>query len=298
MKRALLLLVVLFSGFLGYSQWEIGFGATFASPVDRFIDSKYQSAWGFFGNITTRNLIPASHIHQFKLGFYFDGMQAGIDDHDIELADPVGAEGKLELTNGHNGQSFIGRYVFQWSPNMSLFTDAIVGHRKFYSNITTGLREYDENYADDISREHTWHTLRYGVGFGTRYNIGRSFGLELRAAYTRGNEATYFDLNATERDGNDVLFVNEQWDHTDLFLLTVGLNFKLFRANSTTSTRPSTPTRAAPANPNPSNYYYYNPRPRPRRSSSTPAPAREKKKVTPKGEVKEKPKKEEEKINW
>lgn len=215
-------------------------------------------------------------------------MWSGTEKFDVELADPITEQGQSTFSNNSVGNHFITRYGYKVNPKITVFTDGIIGHRKFYSQTTTGVKGYSEEYEDAIDRVHTSRTLRYGVGLGTRFNLGNSFGIEVRADYTRGNEASYFDLDNIEETTTSIEYTSETWKHSDLFVYGIALNWKLFRIessgydNSNNSYTPSpTPT-------------YRSNRTRTRTSS----PSRPKRTVTPKKEIKKKEEKKDVPITW
>ena len=153
-----------------------------------------------------------------------------------------------------------------------------------------------DEYEDDIQTIHKHRTFRYGVGIGSRIGLGRSFGLEIRADYTRGNQATYFDLDQTVETSTSIEYESQSWPHTDLFVYGIALNWKLFRPTPSNNdySSPSNGTYSSPSN----RTYDYND------SRTTTSPSRttttrttkQKKKVTTTNDIKKKEK--EKKITW
>ncbi|MFT7591769.1 MAG: hypothetical protein ACI9UJ_001698, partial [bacterium] len=188
------------------------------------------------------------------------------------------------------GNHFITRFGYKVNPKITVFTDGIIGHRKFYSETSTGVKGYSEEYEDAVERIHTSRTFRYGVGLGTRFNLGKSFGIEVRADYTRGNEASYFDLDKIEETTTSIEYTSETWKHSDLFVWGIALNWKLHRNHSTGYNGSSTP-----------NTNTYTPTPTYRTSSPrtrTSSPSKPKKTVTPKKDIKKKEEKKDVPITW
>lgn len=230
------------------AQWQFGFGLNGMGPVDRFTGSVYQPGMGVFTTLTSSSLLPKGSLNQIRLGIYLDYLNAGNKSFDVTLNDPPAAEGTTRLGNYSTAQHFFLRYGFDASDRITVFTDLITGHRKFYSQSVTGLKVHDEAYEDDYERIYTSNTLRYGVGFGMRYGFRKSFGVEVRADYTRGNRATYFDLNSIEETSTSITYKSETWAHSDLFVGSIAVNWKLFRSSYNT----------APANSPQRNDYYDN----------------------------------------
>ena len=217
------------------AQWELGFGAIGNVPVERFKDSDYKPGIGMFTNVTTGSMLGKVSPWKLQVGMYLDYQYAGQKKFDIELSDPVGGEGETRLSNSSTGQHLLLRYGYSFNNRWTCFTDLIVGHRKFYSEIQTGLKQEDPEYEDDVQRIHSWNTYRHGIGFGIRYGVGKSFGIEMRADYTRGNQATYFQLDKVEESNSSITYENQTWPHTDLFVGTLSLNWKLYRPKATTT---------------------------------------------------------------
>ncbi|MBO6515519.1 MAG: hypothetical protein JJ975_03120 [Bacteroidia bacterium] len=291
MKRTLLLLTFSLCGIASsLAQWQFGFGAVGLGPVDRFDSSVYKPGSGMFFNLTTKSFLPQNQPFELRFGAYFDRLNAGKETFDVALADPINEEGEVAFKNYNVGQHFITRFGYKANDRVTFFTDAIVGHRKFVSQTVTGVKGSSEEYEDDVQKVHTHRTFRYGVGAGMRIGLKPAFGFEIRADYTRGNQATYFDMNSIEETATSFEYESETWPHTDLFVLGVALNWKLFKVEQDHSSI----ERTAPNN-------YYSPSPTYRRppSRTNSTPRREKKKVTPTKDIRKKEeKKEEEKINW
>lgn len=283
------LLCFLFSP--AHAQWELGFGGVGLGPVDRFEGSVYKPGAGLFFNLTTQSFLPEGQPWELRTGIYIDRLKAGKKAFDVMLSDPINEEGETRFENFNIGHHMIVRLGYKASPTITLFTDGIVGHRHFFSETTTGIKGYSEEYEDDVKRVHSYRTFRYGVGFGTRIAAGRSFGIEVRADYTRGNNATYFDMNSIEETSTSFEYEDQSWDHTDLFVYGVALNWKLFRPQVNNDVPPSSTNSPT----------YYSPTPSyssPRRTSPTPRGSKPKKTVTPGKDIKKKEEKKEEKINW
>lgn len=287
-----ILFILLFSSLTlqSYGQWQLGFGGVGLGPFDRFDSSAYKPGSGVFTSLMTSSVLPKSQKFELRFGVYFDYLNSGKKSFDIELADPITEEGEVVFKNYSAGHHFLTRFGYQVSPKVTVFTDGIIGHRKFVSQTTTGVKGYSEEYEDDIQKYFIDRTFRYGVGVGTRFNFGKSFGMEVRADYTRGNNATYFDLDKTVETDLSIEYETETWPHTDLFVYGISLNWKLFRIE-TSSTGSSSTT--------PSSTNTYNSPSRTsttRTRTSTTKTSTKKKTVTPSKDIK---KKEEKKvITW
>ena len=286
--RVLTLLLLSAITFSANAQWQFGFGGVGLGPVDRFDSSVYKSGTGIFMDLLTSNILPDHQKFELRFGVYFDYLNAGKKKFDIDLADPINEEGEVIFRNYSAGHHFLTRFGYQVNPKVTIFTDGIIGHRKFVSQTSTGVKGYSEEYEDDIKKYFIDRTLRYGVGLGTRFNLGKSFGLEVRADYTRGNDATYFDLDQTVETDLSIEYESETWPHTDLFVLGFAVNWKLFRIETTSTGSSST----SPSN----NTYNSTPRRTTRTRTSTTRTSTKKKTVTPSKDIK---KKEEKKvITW
>lgn len=291
MKRVILLflLVTSMSSSL-LAQWEFGFGAIGLAPVDRFDSSVYKPGAGVFLNLTTKSFLDANQPWQLRFGFYMDYLNAGKEKFDVMLADPINEEGEIEFKNFNVGHHLFTRFGYQVNNRVTIFTDGIIGHRRFTSQTTTGVKGYSEEYEDDIEKIHSYRTFRYGVGFGTRIALKPALGLEFRADYTRGDNATYFDMNSIKETSTSFEYDEESWPHTDLFIFGVAVNWKLFKIETTESTSSKTNTNS------------YTPAPTYQRSSprtNTRTKTKKKKTVTPTKDIKKKEeKKKEEEIRW
>lgn len=281
--KVLLASLLILSGLSVSAQWQFGFGGMGLGPVDRFDSSVYKPGAGFFMNITSQSVLPKASPYEIRFGIYLDHMWSGSKNFDVDLADPITEQGQTTFQNSSVGNHFITRFGYKASPKITLFTDGIIGHRKFYSQTTTGVKGGSEEYEDDINRVFTSRTFRYGIGVGTRSNLGKSFGIELRADYTRGNEASYFDLDEIKETTTSFEYADETWAHSDLFVYGIALNWKLFRIQSSGSYNGS---NDAPNNYTPSPTYR---RTYPRRRTTT-RTTKPKKKVTPKKDIKKKEK--------
>jgi len=284
MKTRVLLPIFIILCSLGASaQWQIGFGGVGLGPVDRFDSSVYKPGAGIFMNVTTQSILPKASPYELRFGLYLDHMTSGSKKFDVDLADPITEQGQTKFQNNSVGNHFITRFGYKASPKVTVFADGIIGHRKFYSETTTGVKGGSEEYEDAIDRVFTSRTFRYGVGIGTRFNLGRSFGLEIRADYTRGNEASYFDLDNIEETATSIEYADETWAHSDLFVYGIALNWKLFRIQSSGNDYSDSKTTPNSYTPTPS----YRTRTTRTRTST---PSKTKKKVTPKKDIKKKEK--------
>lgn len=285
-----LLLIVAFAllSQTSFAQWQIGVGGIGLGPVDRFDSSVYKPGGGIFMNVTSYSLLPKTSPYELRFGVYLDHMTSGSKRFDVDLADPITEQGQTRFNNNSVGNHFITRFGYKPNSRITLFSDAIIGHRKFYSQTVTGVKGGSEEYEDDINRVFTSRTFRYGIGVGTRFNIGKSFGIEVRADYTRGNQATYFDLDDIKETSTSIEYADETWPHTDLFVYGVALNWKLFRIQSSGYTPSS----------NTPNTYTPTPTYRTRTPTRTSSPSRPKKKVTPTKDVKKKEEKKDVPITW
>ncbi len=287
MKRITLLLLV----FLGlttsiFAQWEIGIGGLGVGPVDRFQGSLYKNGGGLFINLTTKSFLSDNQPWELRFGLYMDGVDAGRKSFDTKLSDPPDAEGEIEFANCQIGHHLITRLGYQVTPKITVFMDGIVGHRKFHSETLTGLKEYKEEYKTDVEKIFVARTFRYGVGMGSRIGLTKSFGLEIRADYTRGGQVTYFDLKSIVESDDAFLYESQTWKHSDLFMVSLSANWKLFKIEPGTSTNSSTPN----------NTYTPSYRTTPSRTTTPTTP--KKKTVTPTKPIQKKEEKKEEKINW
>ncbi|MBI1307618.1 MAG: hypothetical protein GC181_13530 [Bacteroidetes bacterium] len=231
--RILILSFFLISVQSAFAQWELGFGGIYSAPVDRFVGTVYRPGGGMFFNVMTGSVLSRQSAWRLQFGSYFDIQYAGSKSIDVTLNDPVGGAGQSTLNNYHTGQHLLMRYGYTVTPRWVVFTDLIVGHRLFKSDITTGLKQDDPQYQDDVQKIHRYNTWRHGVGFGARYSVGKSFGIEMRIDYTRGNSARYFDLKSVAEKDDAIVYQNESWPHTDLFIGTIAVNWKLIRSHST-----------------------------------------------------------------
>lgn len=241
--KTLVFLLLVFTQTALFAQWEIGFGLNGMGPVDRFKGSVYQPGMGVFTSLATGSVFGKQNPNKLQLGIYFDHLNAGTKKFDVTLDDPVDGEGRMTFTNKMGAKHFFVRYGYQVNQHAVIFTDFIVGTRRFYSDITTGLKKYEEEYEDDIQHIHSRMTSRHGVGFGVRYGFGRSFGLEVRADYTRGNKSVYFNLNTIKETADAITYENESWAHSDLFVGTLALNWKLYRPNTSPTISTSNTTK-------------------------------------------------------
>lgn len=293
MKATLLFLATLLCLSTNSSaQWQLGIGGIGLGPVDRFDSSVYKPGAGFFMNLTSQSLLPKSSPYELRFGLYLDHMASGSKKFDVDLADPITEQGQTKFHNSSVGNHFITRFGYKASSKVTIFTDGIIGHRKFYSETVTGVKGYSDEFEDDIDRVFTSRTFRYGVGVGARYNFGKSFGLEVRADYTRGNQASYFDLDEIKETATSFEYADETWQHSDLFVYGIALNWKLFRVQSTGyKNSPNKNDNYTPSSPT----YRTNTPSRTR----TRTPSKTKKKVTPKKEIKKKEEeKKDEPITW
>lgn len=285
-KKILFSLLLTGLSLSGFAQWQLGIGGIGLGPVDRFDSSVYKPGAGLFVNLTTQSLLPRDQPFEIRFGLYLDGMTSGTKKFDVELADPITEQGESKFRNSSIGNHFITRFGYKMSPKVTIFTDAIIGHRKFYSEIVTGVKGYSDEYEDDIVRIFTSRTYRYGIGFGTRISLGKSFGFEIRADYTRGNKASYFDLDNITETLTSIEYESQTWAHSDLFVYGFSLNWKLFRIESSGSSEASNSS---------SNTYTPS---RTTRTRTRTTPSRSKKKVTTKKDVKKKEKKKDVPITW
>ena len=291
--RVLSIILFICSSTAVSAQWQLGIGGIGLGPVDRFDSSVYKPGAGFFMNLTTSSILPKSSPYELRFGLYLDHMSSGSKKFDVDLADPITEQGQTKFQNNSVGNHFITRFGYKASSKVTLFTDGIIGHRKFYSQTVTGVKGSSEEYEDDIQRIFTSRTFRYGVGVGARYNFGRSFGIEIRADYTRGNQASYFDLDEIKETATSIEYADQTWPHSDLFVYGIALNWNLFKIQSSGYSTPST----TEDNYTPSPTYRTNTRTTPTRTRTT-TPSKPKKKVTPKKEIKKKEKKKDVPITW
>ena len=296
MRRLFTLTVLLVATLASQAQWQIGIGGMGLGPVDRFDSSVYKPGGGMFFNLHSSSILPKNQPFEIRFGMYFDFLQSGSKSFDVDLTDPINEEGEVRFVNRSTGHHFTTRIGYKANDRLTFFSDVIIGHRKFVSETTTGVKGYSEEYKDDVQTIHKDRTFRYGVGMGSRISVERSFGIEVRADYTRGNQASYFNLDQTVETATAIEYESQTWPHTDLFVYGVALNWKLFRPQPSSNdvTRPPTRTHTPPSN----NPYNYNNRrtTSPSRRTTTTTPTQKKKKVTPSKGVKKK--EEEEKINW
>lgn len=287
--KALILATCLLGSLSATAQWEFGVGTCRMAPVDRFVGSVYNPSFGICTQLVTSSLLNHAKPQKLQLGFYMDAARAGNEKIDVELTEPLDAEGQTTFRNSNGGQHFFVRYGYLASPKTLIFTDLIVGHRRFFSNATTGLKAYDPDFEPSVEHIHSYHTYRHGIGFGIRYGFGEAFGLELRADYTRGDNATYFNLNTVEETANAITYKNEAWPHTDLFMGTLQLSWKLFQAPYDPNYTPSYDSNISNTGTNHNSY---------RSSGSTSSSSSSRQKTTVKSSKPVQEKKEAEKINW
>ncbi len=285
---------VIFSQSNALAQWEFGIGMNGMGPVDRFDGSVYKNGIGLFTSVVTSSFLSKANPNKIQAGFYLDYLYAGSKKFDVALTDPVDGKGETTLENYSTSEHLFLRYGYQVSNNVVLFTDFIIGHRTFTSQNTTGLKKSDEAYADDVQRIHRTDTYRHGIGFGVRYGFGRSFGLEVRADYTRGNAATYLNLNTIEETATSIEYESESWPHTDLFVGTLSLNWKLYKPAVTSAAQENTVNRDSYYDDYPNNSTTRTPS-RTRHRTRTTEPV---KKKTVKSNKTVEPKKEKKVINW
>jgi hypothetical protein len=289
--RILTIILITFCSNVASAQWQLGIGGIGLGPVDRFDSSVYKPGGGFFVNLTSQSLLPEDQPYEIRFGLYLDYMESGTKKFDVDLADPITEQGQTKFRNSSIGNHLMTRFGYKINPKVTVFTDGIIGHRKFISETVTGVKGGSEEYEDAIERIFTSRTFRYGVGVGTRFNLGKSFGIEVRADYTRGNEASYFDMDNITETATSIEYESETWPHSDLFVYGVAVNWKLFR--STSSGYENTTTTPGSYTPSPSPTYRTTPR---RTRTRTTSPKKPKKTVTPKKDIKKK--KEVEPISW
>ncbi|MCB9261235.1 MAG: hypothetical protein H6607_02510 [Flavobacteriales bacterium] len=246
MKKFFVLYFLLLMGFhYSFAQWQLGFGYTHQAPVCRFNGSIYQQGGGMFFNLTTSSFLPRKSKYELSVGAYFDYFDAGKKQFDIVLDDPPNGEGRMRFGNSTTGHNLITRFGYKATEKITFFTDGLIGHRKFYSEILTGLKSYDPAYSDNMEDVFSQRLFRYGIGFGTRIGLKKSFGFEIRADYTRGGEATYFNLKTIKETNTSIEYESETWPHTDLFMWSVAFNWKLYklqRSSYSSGSSPSSPT--------------------------------------------------------
>ncbi len=292
--RLLFLCSLLFFSQASFAQWQFGFGAVGLGPVDRFDSSVYKPGAGMFFNVMSSSFLPKTSPFEIRMGIYCDALTSGKKSFDIDLADPINAEGETVFKNSSIGNHLMTRFGYTVNPKVTVFTDLIIGHRKFTSTTRTGLKEYSDEFEDDYQQVYKTRTYRHGIGFGTRISMGKSLGLEVRADYTRGNQTTYFDLDKTIETTNSIEYASETWKHSDLFVYGIALNWKLFRIESNTTNRTDY-TKPKPR----TNTYNSSTRTTRTRTSTPTRSTTPKRKVTPKKDIKKvEPKKKDEPITW
>jgi hypothetical protein len=110
MKLILAFLIIISTSLTAFAQWELGFGYTGSTPVDRFCESSYKYGNGLFFNLTTSSILPKNQPFKLQFGMYFDHFNAGTKRMDILLAEPINEDGKAIFHNKSSGQHYLARF--------------------------------------------------------------------------------------------------------------------------------------------------------------------------------------------
>ncbi len=167
---------------------------------------------------------PWNNGFKLQLGLGLEFNKFGTKAFDLDLATPVNARGKQEISN----QSFAWYGLARGSVTQSFivpFAELLVGSRNFTTrevlSVTSGGSE-DPISTDTFKAS----VVTFGLGVGLAFKITDNFFIEAKTTYFIGGNATYLPVLKAQQPTNQVYYY-PQTSNTNVLLTQVGITWRI-----------------------------------------------------------------------